>query len=100
MSALDRIITPEERVTRFERWLLRWKVAAALPCSARILASVQRKHQQRGIRQERSHRLSPGPLKRGRRAYPLWSYTPARSIMPLRQHARIGRAPQPRQQAA
>lgn len=100
MSTLDHIITPEERTARFERWLSCWKAAAALSCSARVLASVQRPHQQRGVKQECSHLPSPGPLKRGRRAYPLWSYTPARSLVPLRQHARIGRAPQPRQRVA
>lgn len=66
----------EERARRFALWLERWKVSAALPTSPRLMASVNRPHQKRGVPQPSHNLAAQYPPKQGKRVFPLWSYTP------------------------
>lgn len=86
------ILQPLTRQERWQKWLALWKVAAALPTSERLMASVRRPHQQRGVTQDRPQ-LAPLelPLKRGKIAYPLWpGYTEARASPRWQKQRAIG----------
>ena len=97
-----------ERKAKFDAWMAKyWPQVVAIPTSARIMLSVNRPHQQRGVPQQRSHQtVMPKRLRRGKAIYPAWpGYTADRQkktvmsgkvpyiFVPLHREKVVGKAP-------